>query len=167
MSKFKSDDILKALEHCTSGGNCFDCLMNDKYPQYSKTGCMSKQMYDALSLIKELTEDNVYGLSAKELAEKCENLSIEFEAMRGAANSYKMHNRELTEENERLKANAKSATEILNFKFAYDAGKADTVREMSEMLKDYLDDYYHSGEDELLDVPDMIDLIAKEMLEGE
>ena len=43
---------------------------------------------------------------------------------------------------------------------------ADTVRKMSEMLKDYLDDYYHSGEDALLDVPDMIDLIAKEMLEG-
>lgn len=35
--------------------------------------------------------DNVYGFSAKELAEKIERLSVELEAMRGAANSYKMH----------------------------------------------------------------------------
>ena len=43
--------------------------------------------------------------------------------------------KELTEENERLRANAKSATEILNFKFAYDAGKADTARKMQERLR--------------------------------
>ena len=44
--------------------------------------------------------------------------------------------------------------------------KADTVREMSERLKEYLDDFYNSGEDALLDVPDLIDQIAREILEG-
>lgn len=43
--------------------------------------------------------------------------------------------------------------------------KADTVKRMSEMLKEYLDDFYNSGEDVLLDVPDLIDQIAEEILE--
>ena len=43
--------------------------------------------------------------------------------------------------------------------------KADTAKRMSEMLKEYLDDFYNSGEDALLDVPDLIDQIAEEILE--
>lgn len=34
---------------------------------------------------------NVCGFSAEEIAQKAENLAIELDAMRGAANSYKMH----------------------------------------------------------------------------
>lgn len=45
--------------------------------------------------------------------------------------------------------------------------RADTVKTMQERLKEYLDDFYNSGEDALLDVTDLIDQIAKEMLEGE
>ena len=42
--------------------------------------------------------DNVYGLNAEELAQKVETLSIELEAMRGDANSYKMHYKKLARE---------------------------------------------------------------------
>jgi hypothetical protein len=42
---------------------------------------------------------------------------------------------------------------------------ANTVREIQERLKEYIDDFYSSGEDALLDVPDLIGQIAKEMLE--
>ena len=44
--------------------------------------------------------------------------------------------------------------------------RADTVREMQERLKEYLDDFYNSDEDAILDIPDLIDQIAKEMVEG-
>jgi hypothetical protein len=36
-------------------------------------------------------KDNVCGFSAEEIAQKAENIAIELEAMRTAANSYKMH----------------------------------------------------------------------------
>ena len=45
------------------------------------------------------------------------------------------------------------------------ACKAETVRKMQEKLKEYLDDFYTTEEDALLDVPDLIDQIAKEILE--
>jgi hypothetical protein len=38
---------------------------------------------------------------------------------------------------------------------------------MQEKLKEYLDDFYTTEDDALLDVPDLIDQIAKEMLEEE
>lgn len=42
--------------------------------------------------------DNVYGLTAEELAQKSEQLAVELEAMRSAANSYKMHYENLARE---------------------------------------------------------------------
>ena len=42
--------------------------------------------------------DKVYGFSAEELAQKIEGLSVELKAMRGAANSYKMHYENLVRE---------------------------------------------------------------------
>ena len=76
------NEIIKALECCTDKKkyHCEDC------PYFYKSegikSSMEILMTDALSLIKELT--------------------VELEAMRGAANSFKMHNERLTEENERL-----------------------------------------------------------------
>ena len=47
-------------------------------------------------ILNKPTEDvvpksEVYGFTAEELAQKCERLSIELEAMRTSANAYKMH----------------------------------------------------------------------------
>ena len=74
---------------------------------------------------------------------------------------------ELTEENERLKE--KADRNFNNLKAVLEERSentivADTVRKMQERLKEYLDDFYNSGEDALLDVPDLIDQIAKEMM---
>ena len=68
--------IIKALECCLEPvRRCGQC-------QYV---FLCENLYtDIISLINELT--------------------VELDAMRGAANSYKMHNEKLTEENERLKA---------------------------------------------------------------
>lgn len=73
--------VIKALECCTSGNPCCRCAYRRKGTD--TYGCRKICMIDALSLIKELT--------------------VELDAMRGAANSYKMHNQCLTELNERLR----------------------------------------------------------------
>ena len=81
------EQIVKALEWCSSGRNCMKCSEDERSPRLSKEGCMALQMRNALALIRELT--------------------VELDAMRGAANSYKMH---------------------------YEAAKADTVRKMQEAV---------------------------------
>ena len=58
MENLNAEQIIKALEWCSSGGNCINCHENDKNPRLSKEGCMALQMRYALSLIKELTEEN-------------------------------------------------------------------------------------------------------------
>ena len=51
------EHIIKALEYCSSGGSCNKCPYDDN-PRLSFEGCLSSKMKDALSLIKELTEEN-------------------------------------------------------------------------------------------------------------
>lgn len=52
------EQIIKALEYCSSGGQCYKCSENDKNPFLSKEGCMAVQMRNALALIRELTKEN-------------------------------------------------------------------------------------------------------------
>lgn len=59
------EQIIKALEFCSSGGNCINCSEDAKNPRLSREGCMAAQMRDALALItsqeqriRELTEEN-------------------------------------------------------------------------------------------------------------
>ena len=52
------EQIIKALDYCTSGGTCLLCTEDEKTPLLNKTGCMAVQMQNALTLIKELTEEN-------------------------------------------------------------------------------------------------------------
>ena len=151
------EQIIKALECCrhsdSSEEYCADC------PYYTVKYCAAKISEDALSLIKELT--------------------VELEAMRGAANSYKMHNEKLTEENERLSQSLANSKSILA------NSKADTVKKMQERLKPYEDRLSchfckHSLKGDRNEKCDnaiqcyawkrwesVIDQIAKEMLEGE
>lgn len=70
--KFADDDVIKALECCTLG-DCFPCAYRN-----IGVGCRDKMNADALALI---------------LRQKAEidDLKVELDAMRGAANSYKMH----------------------------------------------------------------------------
>jgi hypothetical protein len=52
--EFNREQIVKALECCEAHGNCRECPLKDSGVQ----GCIFKVMHDALTLIKELTEDN-------------------------------------------------------------------------------------------------------------
>ena len=159
------EQIVKALECCFIVCYCNTC-------PYYKIGehtqvCTRKMAQDALALIRELT--------------------VELDAMRGAANSYKMDNQRLTEENERLKAKIVEEDRLLNDRVIESVNavskahlrytdaleeklktvKADTVRKMQERLKE------KSVEDVSLDGRTAIhiinaiwvDQIAKEMLE--
>ena len=84
------EQIKKALECCgeyNHGQPCKECpYMYDELADNEI--CSNRMAQDALSLIKELT--------------------VELEAMRGAANSYKMHNEELTEEDENWRIDAEN-----------------------------------------------------------
>lgn len=127
MSELNRDQIIKAMECCTSGNSVSACMRG--CPLYEKEDCEcinddTALLKYALSLIKELTEEN----------EKQKDLLC--------------------------KANAK----IYELQREQEGARADTVRKMQERLKEYLDDFYNLGEDTLLDVPDLIDQIAKEML---
>ena len=52
------EEIIKALEWCSSGGACSKCAEDEANPYLSREGCMSVQMQNALALIKQLTEEN-------------------------------------------------------------------------------------------------------------
>lgn len=182
--ELNAETIKKALECCYDNDkSCLTCPFQSAY-----TPCVNLNK-NALALIKELTS----ALTKKEteyneLYELTEDLRKENERLRGigtpddkayirlsdAKNAIMDYIGEQTVSKYASEAECKSArsgaegamNELDYITPVKVAPIAETVREMSEMLKDYLDDYYHLSEDALLDVPDMIDLIAKEMLEG-
>lgn len=120
MSELNREQIIKALECCTtSETTCEDCPLDS-----NKTGfamCDIDKL--AFALIKELTAEN-------------DAISERYAIQVVTAIELDKQVKKLTEENERLKANEKSATEILNFKFAYDAGKSDTLQKVEEWVKE-------------------------------
>ena len=111
------EQIIKALEHCASGTSseaCDGCPFNDMQLCDQESNAIEKH---ALALIKELT--------------------VEVEALRGAANSYKMH---------------------------YENVKSDTIRKMQLRFKDELsksEGRLHFT----FELCEMINQIAKKMLE--
>lgn len=58
MPELNREDIIKALEWCSSGGACSKCAENEANFYLTREGCMSVQMQNALTLIKLLTEEN-------------------------------------------------------------------------------------------------------------
>ena len=127
------EQIIKALECCTSESEfCTGC------PFLEVGACKQSSLLKlALSLIKELT--------------------VDLEAMRGAANSYKMHNDKLTEENERLRTRYVSADNLII---------AETARMMQERLAIYFGTYTDTTTVKVGDVFRLIDKISKDILEG-
>lgn len=168
------EQIIKALECCGAynhGKTCKECpyrqidLGDDEI-------CSNRMSLDALALIKELT--------------------LELEAMRTAANSYKMHNEKLTEENERLRGE-RDARAILNAELIERKnelqkaneelgqycqelekelnGCADiivnTVRKMQNRFAVHLGAYGINDKVKISEVFGLLGTIEKEMLEGE
>ena len=158
--ELNKEDIIKALEHCKSAKltKCYGC------PREQEDGhCMYRLNEDALSLIKELTED------------------IEWSANRIIEADKKVA--ELTEENERLRAEKEAENKELFYKWkkiadetadryealyqdAKKALKADTVREMQERLdKHFCHDPAFLGVEQRL-IMDIIAQIAEEIISG-
>ena len=145
------NDIIKALECCITNSemDCINCpyrgIVNDLYD-----GCVNTLVKDALSLIKELTEEN-------------ERLKAENETLEIYNADYKYKNKELTAFNRRW---AKECAELQD---ECEYIKADTVREMQERLK-YTLCINNEENYEIFDYAytlETIDQIAKEMLDND
>lgn len=101
MENLNAEQVKKALGCCHScnEADCKDCGYRHKADGEEDLyiSCVNVLISDALALInKQETEYN-------ELYEICESYRIERDAMRGAANSYKMYSKTLEKENETLK----------------------------------------------------------------
>ena len=148
------EQIIKALECCgDKNRNCSDCTFRNIW----SGKCIGELSRNALALIKELTED---AASWKEIAECYQKL---FE------DGYDDKVR-LTEENERLKLDVEVCGAELsryteNIVQMAKQDRADTVRKMQERLKAHFDTYTDEDEETALYMRNLIDQIAKEMLE--
>ena len=167
MDANKREKIIKVLEHCAALRGCGEC------PFVKEDNCGWVLVRDALALVKELT--------------------VELDAMRGSANSYKLHNEKLTEENERVRAQ-NEVLEIENKDFRYriyelsrdneewehenkdlecdndmlreriTETRADTVQKMQERFKMYFGTYSLGYKIPLSEALKAVDQIAKELL---
>lgn len=119
--------------------------------------------YDARGVPQE--KRSIEGKKALELIkwqrDEIKSLTIEAGALRGAANSYKMHYENLWKENKYLREHMWDEVE-----HAKDLVIADTVRKMLERIAEaaFYEIFYHE-ERHLVNMDD-IDQIAKEILEG-
>lgn len=145
--------IIKALECCStpSGKRCENC------PKVTEDAlCMYRLSGDALALIKQQDEQifqlenrlkecengysgtlHIESCKLHDAEERIKELTIELDAMRGAANSYKMHNERLTEENERLE---KENDDLVSEKVIYIQEKV-TLKDENERLKNICNSY--------------------------
>jgi hypothetical protein len=129
--ELKRDDIIKALEHCFGNEPCSKCEWHEK-----GNGCLSKLAQSALSLIKELTEEN--------------------ERLKADKDYWK--NRAKESESEYAQA----------VKRGYNLGAIDYVGSFAERLKaETITIQDHTGKLGSVVLVGTIDQIAKEMLEAE
>ena len=146
------EQIEKALEHCISGEGCYLCPLNLALPP--EEDCNINK--HSLLLIKELTEkekksDRVFS----DLYKEAETYLAQRECLRNQVKN-------LTKENERLRAQVDMWTSTAYCeKDRLNSIKADTVRKMQERITEHATNGYPRKV--RLDV---IDQIAKEMLEG-
>jgi hypothetical protein len=131
-----ANEIKKALECCTTNGDCPKCLYND-----DTSLCINRILKDALSLIKKLTEESErLHASCTELTRKCASLEAdvakEFTCVFGTPHKVS----ECPINDEVAKA------------------KSDTVRKMQELIAEHATNGYPRKV--RLDV---VDQIAKEM----
>lgn len=167
------EQIIKALECCEGGGK--PCLSCPYFYKAVDTSCAPFLIKDALALINELTEEN------KSLKQCIEHEHRSFMETFGELDD---KCKSLYEENERLRAENKIEYETPLGKQTMpnlshlegDAArlytqienkiKADTVRKMQERLgKHFCHDPAFLGVEQRL-IMDVIDQIAKEMLEN-
>ena len=162
------EQIIKALEWCSSLRLCVDCPMRaEGYFSHSGNACRTTLMKNALSLIKELTQAN-------------EQLSESYDHLEKTKDELLAERSRLIEDNEDLKRHKESVATVCNrAKEHYDAlyeeakdiliaeTKVDTVRKMQERLeavKYQSRDWSYGRHPWVVEIED-IDQIAKEMVE--
>lgn len=170
------EQIIKALECCTSGRPCRGCDFKDK--SKDTFGCRKQLLIDALSLIKELTEE-VDSLEAQK-----EHLDLLVDGKLKRISALEKNVLSLTEENERLRAeNARYEAENHEkfdkwmkleeatkrhhaelFQEAKIAVKEETVRKMSERFIAEIEQTPNANEHFIKAWKSKIDQIAKEMI---
>lgn len=139
-----TEQIIKALECCTSESTEFDCTTCP----YMYKGCNINVMRDALALIK-----NQLG--------EIRGLNSAIETLQGVAKDYENHNENLKRENKYLREHMWDEVE-----HAKDLVITDTVKKMQEKLKKRLYDNPCLFTQQRYIVDADIDQIAKEMMEG-
>ena len=160
--ELNAEQIIKALECCISSDDCTFCPLRDE----DSCPCVLKE--NALALITSQEQ-------------RIRDLEVELKAMRGAAYAYKMNIVELTEQRDgceltihECESEIKRLSEenkkigIENFDLVCELSriKEDTVRKMQERLKKHLEKPEFPW-DSFTVAEEVIDQIAKEMLEGE
>ena len=111
MSNIKLTDaeVIKALAQCENQTYCSDC------PYYTKIGCKKHLYQDALDLINRQEEEK-------------QNLEIELQAMRNAANGFKAEVEKLNEEIKK--------EQLYNLRMTAHSIKAEAYKECIEKVKE-------------------------------
>ena len=140
------NEIIKALEYCANCENCF----------YGTTNCPLGEEMECRSLLAQ----NALDLITSQQAEN-ENLKVENQSLRTAANSLKMHYEEAQAEIENLKNEnfilSQKRANIFEITEAYGRGKSEAVKEFADRLKKdifnteyHIDRYYRRSIDKLV-----------------
>lgn len=147
------NDVIKALELCLSNDwnktKCRECSFYT-----GCLGCVEELKSAALDLINRQKEEinrlqkesddkeRAYTeeyILRKEMKEDINRLTVELQAMRGSANSYKMHYEDAQAEIESLKEEniilSQKRANIFEIISAYDRGRTGAIKEFAERLK--------------------------------
>lgn len=145
----ESNDIIKALECCFKEQQCNYCPL---YKEHS-VDCLDTVLKNAHDLIIQQQAEN-------------ENLKVEKQFLRSAANSLKMHYEEAKAEIESLKIfrgyAEKRASDYRTMRDKYLNAKSEAYKEFAERLKhSFFDNGYESPD---VDFDYFVDEILKEMV---
>lgn len=138
------NEIIKALECCPRGVG----MKCEKCPMYRTNDCMTKLYVNTLDLITRQQTEN-------------ENLKVENQSLRSAANSLKMHYEEAQAEIERLKSCVKSEDEVKEIAkrtmeplvkeitreqidIAVKLAKTEAYKEFTEKLKEFMNNKFRA-----------------------
>ena len=145
--KLIDEEIIETMERCSKGEGCFGCA---KAYMHS-ANCIRILQAECLDLITRQKTEN-------------ENLKVENQSLRSAANSLKMHYEKAQAEIERLKTNLN--VELDNFASEYDEKiKAKAYKEFAERLKEriYKGGVHPTIEDEFMcDIDNLVKEMAGE-----
>ena len=137
-NKYTNEDIISSLKLIATARNCNECKIRNC--KWGTCNCEQITANSALYLIQDLQE------RYEEAQAENENLKVENQSLRSAANSLKMHYEEAQAEVERLNAgNMLTISERNAFRTSfYDVlkqlktAKSETCKEFAERLKEFM-----------------------------